>query len=164
MEFKRFLAFMIDIFMSAVFFVPIAVCIVLMKIDMQDAMLPWLVWGALFCKDCFGGRSIGKRILGYQVIDNKTNLAVRPFKSVVRNLSYILGLFDIAMMFYHSKGYRIGDYITHTHVEKIDKPLQETKWLEAFMVIICVFVIIVFINMLLAHYASSLGLWGLLYK
>lgn len=164
MEFKRFLAFVIDVFMSIIFFVLITVCSVLMKIDMHVDIIPWLVWGAIFCKDSFGGRSIGKRILGYQVIDNKTNLAARPFKCLIRNLTYILGIFDVAMMFYHSKGYRIGDYITHTHVEKVDKPLQKTKWFEAFMVIICVFVIIVFINMLLNYYASSLGLWGLLYK
>ncbi|SHJ61829.1 RDD family protein [Bacteroides stercorirosoris] len=164
MELRRFWAFWIDAFMSVVFFIPIAVCIALLKIDMQNFMLPWLVWGALFCKDCFGGRSIGKRILGYQVVDSENGQVVHPFKCVARNLFYMLGIIDVIAMFYHSKGRRIGDYVVHSKVKKCDNNLYEVRWIEALLAIICVFASIVFVNMLLAHYALSLGLWGLLYR
>lgn len=164
MEFKRFVAFFIDIFMGIVFLLPICACLVLLNIEMKRSLLPWLVWGTIFCKDCFGGRSIGKRVLGYQVIDSKTGLIARPLKCMFRNLFYLLGIIDVTAMFYHSKGSRLGDYAVHTQVIIYNKTSEKIQWVEAFFTIACVFTIIVIVNMLLIHYASSLSLFGLIYR
>ena len=116
MEFKRFLAFIVDAFIALLLFVPICVILVLSKIEINTAVLPWLVWGVIFCKDCFGGRSIGKRLLGYQVVNNYSQEVASPYKCILRNLTYLLGLIDIAFMFYKNEGRRLGDYIANTNV------------------------------------------------
>lgn len=89
MEFKRFLAFVVDAFMALLLFVPISIILVLLDVDVSTTTLPWLVWGVLFCKDCFGGRSIGKRLLGYRVVNNKSQEVANPFKCILRNLTNI---------------------------------------------------------------------------
>lgn len=116
MEFKRFLAFVVDAFMALLLFVPISIILVLLDVDVSTTTLPWLVWGVLFCKDCFGGRSIGKRLLGYRVVNNKSQEVANPFKCILRNLTYLLGLIDVAFMFYNKGGRRLGDYIANTNV------------------------------------------------
>ena len=116
MEFKRFLAFIVDAFMSLLLFVPISIILVLLDVDVSTTALPWLVWGVLFFKDCFGGRSIGKRLLGYRVVNNKSQEVASPFKCILRNLTYLLGLIDVAFIFYNKGGRRLGDYIANTNV------------------------------------------------
>src|SRR5579872_6053582 len=43
-----------------------------------------------FCKDIIGGRSIAKRILGLQVVDNSTGKAASPFRCFLRNITCVL--------------------------------------------------------------------------
>ena len=116
MEFKRFLAFIVDAFIALLLFVPISIILILLDIEVSTATLPWLVWGGIFCKDCFGGRSVGKRLLGYRVINNKSQEGANPFKCILRNLTYLLGLIDVAFIFYNKEGRRLGDYIANTNV------------------------------------------------
>lgn len=116
MEFKRFLAFVVDVFIALFMFVPISTILVLLKIDLSTTILPWLVWGVVFCKDCLGGRSIGKRLLGYQVVNNNSSEIASPYKCILRNLTYLLGVIDIAVMLYKKEGRRIGDYVANTKV------------------------------------------------
>lgn len=164
MEFKRFIAYIIDVFTAIIFLFPICACIILLDIGVGPSMGIYSIWGVIFCKDCFGGRSIGKRIMGYQVVDSNSGKVVSPFKSVLRNLFYILGIVDIGAMLYHSKGRRLGDYVAHTEVIVYNGTLKENKWIESIITIICVFILLLAINVLLTHYASSLGLFGLFYR
>src|ERR1017187_3332998 len=39
-----------------------------------------------FCKDCINGRSIAKRIVKLQVVDNTTGQVASPIKCLIRNL------------------------------------------------------------------------------
>lgn len=164
MELKRLLAFIIDLFIVVFPIAFIGSILGLMKIKTPGAILPWLSWGALICKDCFAGRSIGKRILGYQVVNLRTGQTASPFKCVARNLLYLLGIIDIIFMFYKSGGRRLGDYITNTQVINYDKASQDIRWREAILSVACVFAVIILLNALMTYYASSLGLWGLLYR
>ena len=45
MEFKRFLAFIVDAFIALLLFVPISIILILLDIEVPTATLPWLVWG-----------------------------------------------------------------------------------------------------------------------
>lgn len=148
------MALIVDIFVAVILFMPVCICLLFLNINIQESSLPFLVWGIIFCKDCFGGRSVGKRFLGYQVIDIKTKQPANPFKCVLRNLFIPLGILDIGFMFYHSQWRRLGDYITYTQVVKYDKRNNKTKYLEALFAIICVFIIVIIINMIFEHFAS----------
>lgn len=50
MEFKRFLAFIVDAFMALLLFVPISIILVLLDVEVSATTLPWLVWGGCFVK------------------------------------------------------------------------------------------------------------------
>lgn len=164
MEFRRFIAFVIDAFMAVMLLIPICVCIVLLDKGSGISMVVYSVWGVLFCKDCFGGRSFGKRIMGYQVIDRKSRKIANPLKCVLRNLFYILGLIDIVFMFSKSKGRRLGDFATDTEVVAYDGMSRNSSLIEAVITVMCVFLFLWVLNKLMTHYASSLGLWGLMYQ
>lgn len=47
MEFKRFLAFIVDAFMALLLFVPISIILVLLDVEVSTTTLPWLVWGCV---------------------------------------------------------------------------------------------------------------------
>ena len=71
--------------------------------------------------------SIGKLLIGIQVIDINTKQIASPQKCVIRNLFYFIGLFDVIVMLTNSKGTRIGDYVTHTEVTLRNKSLAKVK-------------------------------------
>ena len=98
-------------------------------------MIAILAWFALFCKDCFGGASAGKRIIGIQVIDANTGQIASPLKCVFRNLFYFLTFVECIAMYYSSNGLRIGDYASHTKVILYNKALQSPKLSQSILAI-----------------------------
>lgn len=50
------------------------------------------------------------------MINNKSQEVANPFKCILRNLTYLLGLIDVAFIFYNKKGRRLGDYMANTKV------------------------------------------------
>ena len=50
------------------------------------------------------------------MINNKSQEGANPFKCILRNLTYLLGLIDVAFIFYNKEGRRLGDYIANTNV------------------------------------------------
>lgn len=50
------------------------------------------------------------------MVNNKSQEVANPFKCILRNLTYLLGLIDVAFMFYNKGGRRLGDYIANTNV------------------------------------------------
>ena len=162
---KRYVALLIDSF-SAMMFLFILMFFLGFFNILEDVPDLWMemIAGFLFYKDCFDGKSIGKRILKLQVIDCKTGQAASPLKCFVRNLSYLLNLFDLLPMFYHFHGRRLGDYITNTCVIEYDNKKPQTKWLEAISIVIGVNLLIIILSMLIPRYSTALGLYGLLYS
>lgn len=130
---KRFLSIFADLL--ALSFVPGALAvlrilwIILSGYDHADhfqdeslsgvfAGLPFLLAGWLtFCllKDVAGGRSIGKRLLGLQIVAAQNGLSPHPLKLVLRNLTLFLFPLEILMLF--CKGHRrLGDLLADTKV------------------------------------------------
>ncbi len=52
--------------------------------------LSMLGFAIYFCKDCINGRSIAKRILKLQVVDNSTGQVASPLKCFIRNMFIII--------------------------------------------------------------------------
>jgi len=75
-----------------------------------------------FCKDIFGGQSIGKRIFKLRVINSKINtdgdkvnvLALSSFRLILRNLFVYMWPIEIILLVYQDK--RLGDVIIQTKV------------------------------------------------
>lgn len=66
--------------------------------------------------DCLpDGQSIGKRLLKIQVLSKETMKPCSLFQSLLRNITFPLGIFDWAPIFFGSHR-RLGDYIASTIV------------------------------------------------
>lgn len=79
-----------------------------------------------FCKDSFNGRSIGKRILGMQVIETKTEKVADPVRCVLRNSTLPLGLIELIVVFFNEER-RIGDRLIGTTVDKCGRHPKTSK-------------------------------------
>lgn len=77
-----------------------------------------------FCKDCINGRSIAKRILKLQVIDNKTEQVASPLKCFLRNIFCIIWPVEVIVTLINPSR-RIGDQVAGTKVVYYDPTLVE---------------------------------------
>lgn len=80
---------------------------------------------AMINKDFYNGKSVAKRIHGYQVIDNKTNGPASEMQCMTRNLTMIIWpLEGLIALFNPSR--RLGDFIAGTKLIDSDKQDPET--------------------------------------
>ncbi|MFT3705779.1 MAG: RDD family protein [Agriterribacter sp.] len=68
-----------------------------------------------FCKDIFNGRSIAKRILHLQVIDNTTGEAASPIQCFIRDIFCALWPIEVIIAIVHTNR-RLGDRIAGTRL------------------------------------------------
>jgi uncharacterized RDD family membrane protein YckC len=79
-----------------------------------------------FCKDCINGRSIAKRILKLQIVDNTTGQVAIPLKCFVRNIFCILWPIE-AIVALINPSRRIGDRVAGTRLVIFDQSLEQPK-------------------------------------
>lgn len=77
-----------------------------------------------FCKDCINGRSIAKRIIKLQVVDNTTGQVASPLKCFVRNIFCIIWPVEVIVTLINPSR-RIGDQVAGTKVVYYDPTLVE---------------------------------------
>lgn len=96
--------------------------------DIFGGMLYLGLWGfaVYFCKDCINGRSIAKRILKLQLIDNTTGQVASPMKCFIRNLFIVFwpieGIVALA-----NPSRRIGDRVAGTKLVRYDALREQPK-------------------------------------
>lgn len=158
MIYKRFFAFIVDIIMSAMFAILIYGVLSFFSVKIIIPMIAIIGWAALICKDCFNGVSVGKLLLGIQVVDSNTQQIVSPQKSIIRNLFYFLSFIDIAFAFTNSKERRLGDYIAHTEVVLRGKSLPKVNYSKSLLAVGYVLIGLIVMEVIYYLRASSLGL------
>jgi uncharacterized RDD family membrane protein YckC len=79
-----------------------------------------------FCKDCINGRSIAKRALKLQVVDNKSGNVASPIKCFVRNIFCILWPIEVIVTLANPSR-RIGDMVAGTRVIPFNPELEQPK-------------------------------------
>jgi uncharacterized RDD family membrane protein YckC len=79
-----------------------------------------------FCKDIINGRSIAKRILKLQVVDNTTGQPASPIKCFVRNLLCVLWPIEVIIAMTNTER-RLGDRIAGTKLVKFDPTFEQPK-------------------------------------
>lgn len=79
-----------------------------------------------FCKDCINGRSIAKRALKLQVIENKDGNVASPIRCFIRNIFCILWPIEVIVTL-ASPSRRIGDMVARTRVVPFDPELEQPK-------------------------------------
>ena len=97
---KRLLAFLIDLLVITILYIVIEYIIhVYNLLNWVCSLLYSLPFVYLFCRDCFTGRSIGKRILNISVIDKNSGESISPLKSCIRNVFIIIWPIDLIVLF-----------------------------------------------------------------
>jgi uncharacterized RDD family membrane protein YckC len=79
-----------------------------------------------FCKDIINGRSIAKRILKLQVVDNSTGQPASPLKCFVRNLFCVLWPIEVIIALTNPER-RLGDRVAGTKLVNFDNSLEQPK-------------------------------------
>jgi uncharacterized RDD family membrane protein YckC len=79
-----------------------------------------------FCKDIINGRSIAKRILKLQVVDNKTGQVATPLQCFVRNIFCILWMIEVIVIMTNTSR-RLGDRVAGTKLVHYDPSLDQPK-------------------------------------
>lgn len=79
-----------------------------------------------FCKDIINGRSIAKRILKLQVVDNKTGQVASPLQCFVRNIFCIIWPIEVIAAMTNTNR-RLGDRIADTRLVYYDTTLEQPK-------------------------------------
>lgn len=79
-----------------------------------------------FCKDCINGRSIAKRILKLQIVDNSTGEVASPLKCLLRNLFIALWPLEVIAALINPNR-RIGDWVAGTKLVSYDSTLEQPK-------------------------------------
>lgn len=119
---KRFLSFLIDEIIFSVMSIVLMLIfshIGILKENFNFSIIGPIIFWSLFIFKDLKGKSFGKSIFKLQIVDCQTKKTASPLKCVLRNLFYILGIFDLIFMCYHSQGRRLGDYIVGTKVIKL---------------------------------------------
>jgi uncharacterized RDD family membrane protein YckC len=79
-----------------------------------------------FCKDIINGRSIAKRILKLQVVNNKTGQVATPLQCLVRNIFCVLWIIEVIVALTNTSR-RIGDRVAATKLVHYDPALEKPK-------------------------------------
>lgn len=79
-----------------------------------------------FCKDIINGRSIAKRILKLQVVDDKTGQVATPLQCFIRNIFCVLWIVEVIVAMRNTSR-RIGDRIAGTKLVHYDPALEQPK-------------------------------------
>ena len=79
-----------------------------------------------FCKDCINGRSIAKRALKLQVVENASGDVASPIRCFVRNIFCILWPIEVIVTL-ASPSRRIGDFVAGTRVVPFNPELEQPK-------------------------------------
>lgn len=77
-----------------------------------------------FCKDIIKGRSIAKRILKLQLVDNVTGEVAGPMKCFIRNLLIIIWPIEVIIALKNTSR-RLGDRIAGTKLVPFDPSLEK---------------------------------------
>ncbi len=88
--------------------------------------LSMLGFAIYFCKDCINGRSIAKRILKLQVVDNSTGQVASPLKCFVRNIFIIIWPIE-AIIALTNPSRRLGDRVAGTKLVVFDPTIEQPK-------------------------------------
>ena len=102
-----------------------------------------------FFKDFIHGKSIGKRINGFQVVDHRTGQQAQEWQLVLRNLTALIFWIEVVVLRF-SPQRRIGDFLAGTRVEPSDpsslvqltEDIKTSPWPSKTTIIVCLLIVV----------------------
>lgn len=103
----------------------------------------WIIWALyILFKDCFNGKSLGKRLVGLQVIDLEGNV-VKPRKALLRNILMVIPIFPLIeyiVMRCDKAGRRLGDQMAKSEVTDLKPLLTDVRFLWISILVLILFI------------------------
>lgn len=138
----RFKSLILEMWNIPVVFFPILIISIIPKISFGNPNQANFVWTdiiflisfsvmmiALINKDFFGGQSAVHRLLGFKVIDVKTNEQASKLKCMLRNITAPIWMIEVFFLLVNPKR-RLGDIIAGTSLIKIESTDPELILVE----------------------------------
>ncbi len=133
----RILSMLIDHILMCVVVVPLGILTFILVLKFEDSLnkefgmtlifLPFFIY---LNKDFFKAKSPAKRILGYQVIDRKTENPASELQCIIRNLTIcVIWPIEVIVGLINPER-RIGDFLANTKVIKAEKEKLKTLWTD----------------------------------
>jgi len=133
----RILSMFLDHCIMCLLIVPLGFLIfgigVLMKDNLNNGIGMVLVFIPFFVylnKDFFNAKSPAKRLLGFQVIDRKTNTPANEMKCFIRNLTICVAWPLEVIIGLINPERRIGDFLANTKVIPSEKEKFKSIWID----------------------------------
>ncbi len=158
MKVKRIMAFIVDTSIAATLSIILDVILVCLSVRVILPMVGLFAWAIIICKDSFNGMSLGKRLLGIQVVDSDKDRIASPLKCIIRNLFYFLNPIDYLVIFFNLKGMRLGDYVAHTEVNLRNRTQEKVDFYKIKFALGYVLIGLTVLEIAIYIRASSLGI------
>ncbi|WP_282124774.1 RDD family protein [Algibacter mikhailovii] len=136
-RFHRISAMLLDHFLMCILIIPIAIVFAVtsekLGFKLIDGM-SFYVWVLIifvyYNKDFFNAKSPAKRIMGYQVLDRKTEKPATELQCFVRNFTLCVAWPIEVIVGFLNPERRIGDLLANTKVVLSEKEKLKTIWTE----------------------------------
>lgn len=96
------------------------------KLFLGNYYLNIFAFSLYFNKDIYLGRSPAKRILKFQVVDNKTNRPANPLRCLLRNITVVLWPIEVIAGLINNER-RLGDFIAGTRLTTYDPEFHKSQ-------------------------------------
>ncbi|WP_420553346.1 RDD family protein [Tenacibaculum aiptasiae] len=139
---RRISSMLLDFFFFCFFIIPLIIIIIIIiastiseyyswKLSFQiENLFFYLIIFIYFNKDFLRGKSPAKRLLGYQIINQKTSKQATELQCFIRNLTIIIAWpLEVIISFINIER-RIGDLIANTKVIQSEKEEFESIWID----------------------------------
>ena len=139
---KRFKSLILEMWNIPAIFFPIIIISITPKISFGNPNQANFVWTdiiflisfslmmiALVNKDFFGGQSAVHRLLGFKVVDTKTNEQASKLKCMLRNVTAPIWIIEIFFLLVNPKR-RLGDILAGTYLIEIESTDPELILVE----------------------------------
>jgi uncharacterized RDD family membrane protein YckC len=136
-RFRRIASMLLDHFLMCILIIPPAIILTIISenigLKMNDGMGFFVFFLLIFVylnKDFFKGKSPAKRILGWQVINRKTEKPATELQCFVRNLTICVAWPLEVIIGFINPDRRIGDFIANTKVVESEKEKLKSIWTD----------------------------------
>lgn len=99
-------------------------------------LIPFCIY---FLKDSLNGRSIAKRVMKLQVVQNSSNEVANPIRCFIRNIFCAIWPIEVIVTFFNPER-RIGDFVAGTKVVSFDTTVQREEKKTSYIQIFIAFV------------------------
>ncbi len=154
MEKERIIAFVIDMICIMLFntFISLIMIFVIKNLLSDSIITSILMCVTIFCKDCYNGTSLGKKIMNIQIVDKKTLEPASPIKCTIRNLFYTIWFVEFIVFLFNKDRNRLGDYITKTIVTHGIKKAKNINWIQ--IIVSVLFISLLYLSIFYYLYCS----------